>query len=326
MSRTDKEIDEFGKRIFSPLHPTPPLNPATADEIKAKYLKQSEGFRQARVAETSTESVSPASMKGMSLWKTRPILKVLTAAMLALLILLVGSSLTVYAAQDSLPGQPLYPLKSWSEDLRLSLTGSPQAKLRLTLEYTNRRMNEISTLMDQGIPVSQQSSERFQQQLEEALQYATQLDDTQMIQALENIKRNAENQGITLQDLIIQLPAQAEPAAIQLQQRLDEQVQLSNYGEADPKGFRERVRERARNQQQIKHNFTTEEPENSPGNPQGTPQSENDNMQPLGNTPTEVRQEPVDPGTVQATPGNGQGQPSPGGGNHDQDPQHTPKP
>ncbi len=315
------ELDEFGRRTLEALRDTPPLNSSTANELKARYLSQADSLRQAGTEYSSSKpSAYHTENTRRWSWHPRPILKTLAAVFLAISILLIGSSLTVFAAQDSLPGQALYPVKSWSEDVSLSFAPSPQAKLSLILQYTNRRMNEISILSANGRPVTRQTSERFEHQLDEALQYAIQLNDQQMLSALQDIKQNAQKQGITLQDVINKLPVQAGPAAVQLQQRLNEQVQLSNLGEADPQNFRNQIRERARNRQHIKQSSGTELPEIVPGNPSSTPQpDELSTDQPVVETPGKNQ-------SGQNDQGNGQGQPSPGGGNHGQEPSRTPKP
>jgi hypothetical protein len=78
-----------------------------------------------------------------------PVMKALVGTLIALVIL-IGSSLTVYASQGSLPGESLYLIKSWSEDVRLSFATSPQTKLNLTLDFTDRRMDEINSLVESG--------------------------------------------------------------------------------------------------------------------------------------------------------------------------------
>ena len=168
---------------------------------------------------------------------------VMTAALIVLVIL-AGSSFSVYAAQSSLPGEPLYSVKSWVEDIRLSLTTSPQEKLDLILYYTNRRTGEISQLATSGKILTDQAYERYQGELDSVLQLAADMNDTQMQDALGQIKKQAERQGMTLEELVSTLPAQAEPAIVHLQERLREQVNLSTFGEQDPKAFRQEIRAR----------------------------------------------------------------------------------
>src|SRR4030043_1832477 len=234
-----KADDEYGKRVLAPLQPAPPLDPQISAREKARFLLEAENFSQGFVP--GAGSLDKQLEPGMSMESIRKrpmsLLKALVAALIALFVL-VGSSLTVYAAQDSLPGETLYPLKTISEDIRLSLTPSTKDKLDITLDHTNRRVDEINSLLAKGKTVPLLSTDRFEGELEGALLLAAQLEDKQMQDALLEIKSHAESQGMTLDELINKLPGQAEPALLHLQERLHEQISLSSIGEIDPKTFR----------------------------------------------------------------------------------------
>lgn len=241
------------------------------------------------------------------------------AAVLLALIILVSSSFTVYAAQSSLPGEPLYTVKSWSEDVRLSLTTSPQSKLDLILFYTNRRAGEISELAVSGVALSDKASARYQSELDSALQLAADMDDTHMQLALGQIKKQAENQGMTLEELISSLPEQAAPAIIHLQERLQEQVNLSTFGEHDPQAFRLQIRERQRDHQGKQKN-TPDSAE-----PDVNPTQSSVNPQPTQGDNGNGKQKPVDaPG--HGGEGSGGGNSNSGNGKHNPDPSDTPAP
>jgi hypothetical protein len=319
MTRAD---DEFGKQVFATLEATPPLDPRTAASEKAKFLIQGEELRKGYIPGTGNVDDQRDYGISMGLFRKRnmSLLKGLVAALIVL-IFLIGSSLTVYAAQDKLPGDSLYPLKLISEDIRLSLTHSPQAKLDITLNFTNRRVDEITHLLETGNPVPAQASDRFQGELESALQIASKMEDKQMQNALSDIKGHAENQGKTIQELISQLPDQAEPAIMHLQERLREQVTLSTIGENDPQTYRVEIRERQRRRSE-KHNPT---PTNNgtASTPAGNsnpplPTNAGDDHDSGNGHPTQS------PGHENGGPG--QGNPNPGNGNHGPDPSHTPKP
>src|SRR4030042_3348473 len=144
MTRAD---DEFGKRILAPLRHTPSLDLPLATQEKAKFMHQGENLR-LDLLDQSKLRPQPRRYNLLDVFHRRPampLVRIMAAALLALAVLM-GSSITVYASQSSLPGEPLYSVKSWSEDVRLSLTTSPQRKLDLILNYTNRRANEISQL------------------------------------------------------------------------------------------------------------------------------------------------------------------------------------
>jgi len=65
-----------------------------------------------------------------------------TVATIALVLLLVGSG-TVSAAGNSMPDNPLYPVKLATEQVRLALTPSPISKAGLCAELADRRVAEI---------------------------------------------------------------------------------------------------------------------------------------------------------------------------------------
>jgi LysM repeat protein len=77
----------------------------------------------------------------------RPVLwRVLgVAASLLLVLLLSGGGLTL-AAETSLPGDPLYGIKRFSEAVRLALIGDTA----LFEAFMQRRIDEIETLLDEG--------------------------------------------------------------------------------------------------------------------------------------------------------------------------------
>ncbi len=67
---------------------------------------------------------------------------------LALVVLTAGTAATAYAAQDALPGNPLYAVKLVGEDVHLRLAQDP-ATLRLI--FAQRRLDEAQTLQQRGL-------------------------------------------------------------------------------------------------------------------------------------------------------------------------------
>jgi len=322
MTRADDELDEYGKRVLLPLRSAPPIDITVAEQEKAKFLKIGESlyqdlFEQTKVKNQRKSPDFPGVVRRM---RSIFILKPLIAGLLALIILL-GSSFTVYAAQDSLPGEPLYLIKSWSEDLRLAMTTSPQAKLDLTLEYTERRVNEITNLAASGKAPSEQTSDRYQGELENLLELAASMDNEPMLNALGKIKHLAKNQGMTLEELITKLPEQAQPAIIHLQQRLEEQVTLSTIGENDPQTFRWEVRERQHRRSGMP------KPSSGAGGSDTTPSDGSVNPIPAeaekghGNDKNKTSEPPG-----QGDQGSGQGKGIPGNGKNGSAPTLTPEP
>ena len=72
-----------------------------------------------------------------------------TVATIALVLLLVGGG-TVVAAGNSMPGNPLYPVKLATEQVRLTLTPSQMGKASLCAEFADRRVAEIIYMANKG--------------------------------------------------------------------------------------------------------------------------------------------------------------------------------
>ncbi len=168
-------------------------------------------------------------------------LNAIVAVVVVLVILFGGTTLTVYAAQSSMPDQALYPIKTLSEDAFLALASGPQQQLDLTLNFTNRRLSELEYLQAAGQNFPQSLVDRYNAELDQALLLSAGLDDAGMTHALVQIGLHAEIQLQALNALVAGHPGAA--GLEQVQSRLQEQVQESAQGEQDPQGLRLRLEE-----------------------------------------------------------------------------------
>jgi len=72
-----------------------------------------------------------------------------TGIMTAMLVFTVGGG-TVLAADGSMPGSPLYPIKIATENVRVSLAGSEVEKEALLAQCADRRVSEIEHVVAKG--------------------------------------------------------------------------------------------------------------------------------------------------------------------------------
>ncbi len=73
-------------------------------------------------------------------------------AVVTVIILLVSGTGTMAAASNSMPDQPLYPLKLAAETARLRLTPSHLAKAELYANLADKRVKEIVVMTSRGKP------------------------------------------------------------------------------------------------------------------------------------------------------------------------------
>ncbi|HEX5691657.1 MAG TPA: DUF5667 domain-containing protein, partial [Roseiflexaceae bacterium] len=82
-------------------------------------------------------------------WYRMTVMRLAAAFVIAFLAL--GSG--VAAAQSSLPGSPLYPVKRAGEELRLGLTFKPEQRAALHMDLARVRLDETLALLNSGRPV-----------------------------------------------------------------------------------------------------------------------------------------------------------------------------
>ncbi len=184
-----------------------------------------------------------------------------TALIVGFALVFGGTGLSAYAAQESLPDEPLYGIKLASEELRYILTIQTQNKLSLALEFANRRLEELGEL---GTPASEQAANRYEFHLEQAIQNSAGLPEEQILPALGMIQLQLQQQEQIITRLHEQHPDDAVLQGLQL--RLRERLELILSGMDDPLKFQEQVRTRtsSMNQQQLQNQQQNSEPGGTP--------------------------------------------------------------
>ncbi|MBI4304229.1 MAG: hypothetical protein HY665_07850 [Chloroflexi bacterium] len=75
-----------------------------------------------------------------------------TTVVAMVLVLLLAGGGTVMAAGASLPDQPLYPVKLASEQMQLAVTPSPLSKAELYAKFADRRVREMTRMLNKNNP------------------------------------------------------------------------------------------------------------------------------------------------------------------------------
>jgi len=171
-----------------------------------------------------------------------PMFSPIATILLIVSLVFGGGGATVAAAQDSQPDQPLYGLKVMSEDIRLGFSADPQFEYQLAMEFTNRRAEEIRTMLQAGSILPAAVQIRYQDQIEQAIQFALNLPDNQAIQALEQIRTRLQSQQQAFLQVRAGSPA-AEGALLQARQMLREHLQWVDAGLTDPTLLRDQLRQ-----------------------------------------------------------------------------------
>jgi len=202
-------------------------------------------------------------------------------ALMVTLVAALGSGGVVVAAQDDLPGEPLYEVKTFTEDARLFFSVDPLTDIDLLMEMTQERLQEIIALAALGQEPPAQVATRWENQIAQALQIAAGLDDPDMMTAMEQIRAQIQLQTQQMTVLQNQAHGETQQSLERLRTMLETRLQFMNDGMADPQGFRYAVQaeSNARNGQDQEtggngqnNGSTSGQEGNGAGSGPGTPQ------------------------------------------------------
>ncbi|MBN1190285.1 MAG: hypothetical protein JXA46_11075 [Dehalococcoidales bacterium] len=101
----------------------------------------------------------------------------LTVLAVIIVVAMAGSG-TAYAAQDSLPGDVLYPLKKGTEGARLLVAGDSADKAVLNLQFAQRRLEEMRRLAGKDEKRAGEAVNGYGANLEAAATEINKIDDT----------------------------------------------------------------------------------------------------------------------------------------------------
>lgn len=240
MNTNDKLIDPHVQQHLEILKDTPPREHEKIQAGRQYFLS---------VAASMKRPVSIARDERHNRWiptinfkERRSMLTALATIIVAAVMLFGGAGATVFAAQDSVPDDLLYAVKTWSEDIQLSLTNNPQAKFDLVEGYILRRFTETDSMIEEMKPIPPGLASRLENQLNYMLQLASQSkDNEEMESALIRIRSMLQDRIQLMANQGEYIPEWAIPAYAQIQQMLNERLRRIETGIEEPLKFRQQM-------------------------------------------------------------------------------------
>jgi anti-sigma-K factor RskA len=160
-----------------------------------------------------------AARRGWGWLELKPV-RVLAIVVAAVVILAAAGGTTVYAAQSSLPGDMLYPVKTSVENIQLAVTTSPAAKARLYLQLAQKRIDEVTRQVKLNRSVTVRSLEIVTQQYDNVLKtLKTSTDVNSIDETLSSLSVISLNQQLELEQAVSGAPQNTQPV---VQQIIDE--------------------------------------------------------------------------------------------------------
>ena len=145
----------------------------------------------------------------------------------------------VWAANDSLPDDLLYPVKITVEDVRLAFTSAPQDQIDLALEFAEERVEEIQGLSAIDRQAPDKAIARMEQHIEQAMIYAAQISsDEEMVDALEQITVRTRTQVQVLEQMQFTASQQTYARLVQAAAIYRRGADRAEIGQSDLHTFR----------------------------------------------------------------------------------------
>jgi len=206
MKREEMTHNEMEQDAFSELNPSLKDALDSLKDVPVRSVSHTEAGKQQflQSARTMRPAVSPADKRrhrDKGTHRRVPMKQILARVLIAAAIAVGGAGMTATAAQASTPNDVLYPVKTFTEDVRLALTSNPDAEFNYLLELVDRRMSEMEALLGEGETIPTQVASRLETHLQQALQQAAQMDDPTMLQAMNQVQTMVQTQLQTMQEM-----------------------------------------------------------------------------------------------------------------------------
>jgi hypothetical protein len=231
-----EEFDPEAVSLLAKINDVAPRSENAAQAGRAAFLEQAYLIKSALPAQPEWKPSRLPLLSRKWLFGLNPLLTILVV----LSIILGSTTTTVYASQNTTPGQILYPVKIASEDLRLSLAPNSGAKVVMDIEFANRRLQEASALTNQQKGIPDSVSSRWGRHVDDIFEHSQQMSDTQMAQILLELQTGLQQQVQTTNQLTAAHPENHE--LVRLHNEIQASINLVEFGISNPTAFRQQIK------------------------------------------------------------------------------------
>jgi hypothetical protein len=166
------------------------------------------------------------------------------AAVMAVVLAVVGTGGGVVLAADSLPGDFVYPVKLFTEDVRLLLTTDPASRAELAMAFATERVQEMVRLTKQDRLVPDSVVARMTRQMEETMAQIAQSRPEEVPALLEQVMQRTRTQQQLLEQARTAGREESQVALGQATQVMERAHQAASAGLGDPERFQREYQHR----------------------------------------------------------------------------------
>lgn len=236
-------LDPLLEDRFSALRNISARDPQASRFGKEKFLAQALKFKQAVPNSKDQRHYGwiDSIRNTFNIKERSPMLVPIASILLAAILLFGGSGAAVYAAQDSLPNDPLYEIKILNEQLLLNLPNNEDKILRLDLDFASRRVEEIASMAVLGESSPEPVLQRLENHLDQALSQAASANQENLQAVMSQIQERLREQL-----KILEQAPQDDPIMAQARTALQIRLHWAELGLSEPLAFQAQARSRNR--------------------------------------------------------------------------------
>jgi hypothetical protein len=206
-------------------------SPERTEQAKKAFLAEAVRMKTA-VSKISDSRLNRHATYG----KERIVMWKIAGSLLLTLGMLSGGWITVAAgAQEAMPEDALYPVKTWSEGFRLWAAGDGLPALDLALQFADRRAEELVNEAEAGLPLQESVLLRLMDQDRLALSLAAEAGGAEAPAALEKVRARLETHERVLEYLQTGSAPGADALLLQSRQTVRQRLELLSGDLSDPK-------------------------------------------------------------------------------------------
>jgi len=235
----ENEIHPELKKHLDALNSLHPRDPDRVAEGRAEFLSVAQYLKEQRAMSPMERIrewfVSALRMKNKS-WA------VALVSLLVVLVVALGSvGGTVYAAHGSIPGQALYPVKIFTENVRLRLETEPQDRIDLHASFAEERIWEIEELFERDLTVPDDLLLMLEQHAESMMQEGTNVEDPELEMTLNKLQLLLEKQIALMNRIQSEHPAGQGIGLDWVQEKYQLRLQFLESTLNSPQEFKEEM-------------------------------------------------------------------------------------
>ena len=212
----EEKMSPLVEKALDDLRPVPDPDPDRWEAARQAFLAEAQDFpsEAGRAASETDQENRRAGLRAflLPLWERRPT-SMLARLLILVSVLLGGTIGTVEAAQSSLPGSALYPVKLQIEDLRAGRAQDPEGQAERALEAAEKRLEEAERLAERGDAIPAELGTRYAEQVSLALQATEALTGSVRSEVEAEIREELADHLEELQELQLRLGQDDEALA-----------------------------------------------------------------------------------------------------------------